>query len=317
MSSLLQIQNLEKEYQISTAFMSQKKLMALRGVSLELNQGETLAIVGESGCGKSTLAKILMKLENYNSGDIRIGNKNISELNSKQLVNHIQMVFQDPFSSLNPRRKIIDIVMEPLIIQDGYSDAILSKAKDVLHSVGLSESFYHRYPHMLSGGQRQRVGIARALMTSPDILICDEPVSALDVSVQAQVLNLLLDIQKEKNISIIFISHDLHVVRFISDRIAVMYLGRIVEQGLTKDIFKNPRHPYTQMLMDSIPMSEINISTEKNHSVPEKSFIPNSELPSPLNPPSGCAFRNRCTRCIDSCVTDTPKLQNGLACWNP
>ncbi len=317
MSSLLQIQNLEKEYHISTSFMSHKILMALRGVSLELNQGETLAIVGESGCGKSTLAKILMKLENYNSGDIRIGNKSISELNSKQLVNHIQMVFQDPFSSLNPRRKIIDIVMEPLIIQDGYSDAILSKAKDVLHSVGLSESFYHRYPHMLSGGQRQRVGIARALMTSPEILICDEPVSALDVSVQAQVLNLLLDIQKEKNISIIFISHDLHVVRFISDRIAVMYLGRIVEQGLTKDIFKNPRHPYTQMLMDSIPMSEINISTEKNNSVTAKSFIPNSELPSPLNPPSGCAFRNRCTRCIDPCATTTPQLQNGLACWNP
>lgn len=313
-NELLNIKNLRKEYLVSNFFGPKKFLQALRGISLHVNKGETLAIVGESGCGKSTLAKVLMKLESFQTGAINVDGQDLKSISSKNLVNHMQMVFQDPFSSLNPRRKIIDIVSEPLLIQGEANQLVKAKAVQVLQSVGLSENFHHRYPHMLSGGQRQRVGIARALMTSPSILICDEPVSALDVSVQAQVLNLLLDIQKEKNISLIFISHDLHVVRFISDRIAVMYLGSIVEEGSTQEIFNNPKHPYTQMLLDSIPRMEKNSDT--NLHVTTKSFIANSELPSPLNPPSGCAFRNRCAWSTPQCAEQTPALVDGVACWN-
>ncbi len=313
-NELLNIKNLHKEYLVSNFFGPKKFLQALRGISLHVHKGETLAIVGESGCGKSTLAKVLMKLESFQAGAINVDGQNLKNISSKNLVNHMQMVFQDPFSSLNPRRKIIDIVSEPLLIQGEASQLVNAKAVQVLQSVGLSENFHHRYPHMLSGGQRQRVGIARALMTSPSILICDEPVSALDVSVQAQVLNLLLDIQKEKNISLIFISHDLHVVRFISDRIAVMYLGSIVEEGSTQEIFNNPKHPYTQMLLDSIPRMEKKSDTHQ--AVTAKSFIANSELPSPLSPPSGCAFRNRCAWSTPQCTEQTPALVDGVACWN-
>lgn len=313
-NELLNIKDLHKEYLVSNFFGPKKFLQALRGISLRVHKGETLAIVGESGCGKSTLAKVLMKLESFQMGAINVDGQDLKKISSKNLVNHMQMVFQDPFSSLNPRRKIIDIVSEPLLIQGEAGQLVEDKAVQVLKSVGLSENFHHRYPHMLSGGQRQRVGIARALMTSPSILICDEPVSALDVSVQAQVLNLLLDIQKEKNISLIFISHDLHVVRFISDRIAVMYLGSIVEEGSTQEIFNNPKHPYTQMLLDSIPRMEKNSDTHQ--AVTAKSFIANSELPSPLSPPSGCAFRSRCAWSTSKCAEQTPALVDGVACWN-
>lgn len=229
------------------------KVNALKGVSFELCQGETLAIVGESGCGKSTLAKCLLKIESPTSGKILFKEQNLNEISSVDLCRKIQMIFQDPYSSLNPRKKIIDIIAEPLLIQGKNRRDFRDEVIFLIEKVGLRNEIADRFPHMLSGGQRQRVGIARALITQPQIIVCDEPVSALDVSVQAQVLNLLLDLQKEFKLSYIFISHDLSVVRFIADRVAVINGGEIVEINTTPQLFENPNNEYTRRLLDCVP----------------------------------------------------------------
>ncbi len=250
---LLRVDSLKKTYINKNLFSKEMKVNALKGVSFELCQGETLAIVGESGCGKSTLAKCLLKIESPTSGKILFKEQNLNEISSVDLCRKIQMIFQDPYSSLNPRKKIIDIIAEPLLIQGKNRRDFRDEVIFLIEKVGLRNEIADRFPHMLSGGQRQRVGIARALITQPQIIVCDEPVSALDVSVQAQVLNLLLDLQKEFKLSYIFISHDLSVVRFIADRVAVINGGEIVEINTTPQLFENPNNEYTRRLLDCVP----------------------------------------------------------------
>ncbi len=305
--ALLTIENLKKTYFLPRAFRKPIEVKAVRGVSLDLGQSETLAVVGESGCGKSTLAKVLMKIEDSTAGTVVVDGKNLSDLQSKDLPSYVQMIFQDPYSSINPRKKIFDIVAEPLRIREVSETEIQKKVEEVTAQVGLRPEILARYPHMLSGGQRQRVGIARALVTEPKVIVCDEPVSALDVSVQAQVLNLLMDLQQQKKISFLFISHDLGVVRFLAHRVAVMYLGEIVEIGTRDEIFKSPKHPYTQLLLESTP-SLANAPQVKNaKATSEMSAV---DLPSPLNPPSGCGFHTRCVFATDICRQQSPQLRS-------
>ncbi len=297
---MLVVENLKKVFKTPRAFKKPLEVFALRGVSLQVNRGETLAVVGESGCGKSTLAKVLLKIEEPSEGTVQVGNKKLSEISNKDLPNHLQMIFQDPYSSINPRKKIFDIIAEPLKIKGMPADEIEKLVKQTAETVGLRPEILQRYPHMMSGGQRQRVGIARALVTNPEIIVCDEPVSALDVSVQAQVLNLLLDLQQKKNLSYLFISHDLGVVRFLAHRVAVMYLGKIVEMGTRDQIFSKPLHPYTQLLLKSTPTLEKKEAVELNES---------TELPSPLNPPPGCSFHTRCPYMTDLCKQKVPEFR--------
>lgn len=298
---ILKVENLKKTYLVHRAFKPSLQVQALRGINLQVRAGETLAVVGESGCGKSTLAKVLMKIEDATEGHAEVVSLDIKSLTSKELPSHLQMIFQDPYSSLNPRKKIMDVIAEPLRIRgDVKEEQIIAKVKEVAQLVGLRPEILGRYPHMLSGGQRQRVGIARALTTEPQVIICDEPVSALDVSVQAQVLNLLLDLQQQKGLSYLFISHDLGVVRFLAHRVAVMYLGKIVEIADRDDLFKAARHPYTQLLLKSTP----NVKNSSNEKAVEA-----GDLPSPLNPPTGCAFHTRCPHATPECKEKTPELR--------
>lgn len=294
---ILKIQNLKKHYTLSNFLEKKHEFMALRGIDLEIKQGEVFSVVGESGCGKSTLAKVIMGIEDFSEGEIALGGKSLRELSRTQISEYVQMIFQDPNSSLNPRKTILHSLCEPLVIQGqlGYKE-IQNKMQDLAHKVGIQDQQLLQYPHMLSGGQKQRVVMARALSTEPKLLICDEPVSALDLSVQAQVLNLLMDLQQTYKISLLFISHDLNVVRFLSDQVAVMYLGNIIEQGSRDDIFKKPQHPYTKLLLNSIPES----AWEEN----DISY--NVDMPSPLNPPSGCHFRTRCPIVSLECAENFP-----------
>lgn len=299
MSPVLQVNHAKKHYPVSISYKEKKLVKALDDISFELFKGETLAIVGESGCGKSTLAKFLMRLENPTAGQYQIQGRDAFNLAKKELYSKIQMVFQDPYGSLNPRKKIWQLVAEPLMVNTKLSKKeCLSKAHEALEKVGLPSGYADRYPHMFSGGQRQRVGIARALIMDPEILILDEPVSALDVSVQAQVLNLLKDLQKELQLSYLFISHDLSVVKFLADRIMVLYLGKISEYGDAQTILNTPKHPYTQALLESSP--DI---FKQDH---EFKFI-SGELPSPLTPPTGCPFQTRCPKVQNRCKKDFPK----------
>lgn len=276
-------------------------VQAVAGVNLEIAAGETLGLVGESGCGKSSLARAVIGLNTPTSGTLAI---NGDPLDMRRRGNHardIQMVFQDPYGSLNPRLTVQQLVEEPLTVHRTRSKAERKTfVKALLDRVGIPEAMHDRLPHQLSGGQRQRVGIARALSLEPKILICDEPVSALDVSVQAQVLNLLVELQREQNLSYLFISHDLEVVRYVSHWIAVMYLGRIVEIGPVEEIWSAPLHPYTRALMQ----------TTGNDAMGEGPEVKlNSELPSPLSPPSGCRFRTRCPLAVEKCAQEVPELQ--------
>lgn len=297
---MLVVENLHKTYKMNRVFQKSLDVNALRGVSLRVSPGETLAVVGESGCGKSTLAKVLMKIEDATSGQVQLSGKNLEHIDSKSLPQHVQMIFQDPYSSINPRKKIFDIIAEPLKIRGDKKEDIQQTVDQTARFVGLRPEIMDRYAHMLSGGQRQRVGIARALVTNPEIIVCDEPVSALDVSVQAQVLNLLLDLQQKKKVSYLFISHDLGVVRFLAHRVAVMYLGQIVEMASRDRIFSEPAHPYTRLLLQSTP-------TMERRELPETDEA--GELPSPLNPPSGCSFHTRCPYQTDICKTQQPLLR--------
>jgi oligopeptide/dipeptide ABC transporter ATP-binding protein len=278
-------------------FETQQYLKAVNHVNLTINNGETLGLVGESGCGKTTLAKIILNLYKPTTGNILFEGKNITNLPSKEersVRKNIQMVFQDPFASLNPRMSIGDIIAEPLIVQTDMNKTERQKrVEEIMDKVGLNKKFKSRYPHEFSGGQRQRVMIAKALILNPKVLVCDEPVSALDVSIQSQILNLLLDLKKELGLTMLFISHNLMVVDYICDRIAVMYLGKIVELSDRESLYKHPVHPYTQALLSAIPIPDPDVNTKR--------IILQGEVPSPINPPEGCAFRNRCPKAKSIC----------------
>ncbi|MBI3214402.1 MAG: ATP-binding cassette domain-containing protein [Mycobacterium sp.] len=302
--SLLTVRDLTKSFSVPGA--GKQKLCALDGISLELGRGETLGLVGESGCGKSTLARTLMMLERPDSGTVRFDGIDPFTLAGKDLLKfrrRVQMVFQDPYASLNARMTAGDIIAEPWrthkTLYPGRNDRNL-RIRGLLDLVGLRPGDADKYPQEFSGGQRQRIGIARALALNPDVIICDEPVSALDLSVQAQVLNLLNELQQELGISYIFISHDLSVVRHVADRVSVMYLGRIIESGETEAVFERPDHPYTAALMSAAPKLDAAQRKEK--------IILTGEIPSPLNPPSGCRFRTRCVKATDICASTRPPL---------
>jgi dipeptide transport system ATP-binding protein len=305
MSVVVTATNLTRYYSIGRgAFAAPATLKALDGASFTLERGKTLAVVGESGCGKSTLARLVTMIEPPTSGSLRIAGQDIvgaSSATLRALRPKVQIVFQNPYGSLNPRQKIGHALEEPLLVNTRMSTAERSaKARDMMASVGLRPEHYDRYPHMFSGGQRQRIAIARALMLDPDVLVLDEPVSALDVSIQAQVLNLLAEMQERHNLAYLFISHDLSVVRHIADDVMVMYLGRAVEQGPRDNIFGNPQHPYTRALLSATPQPD---PTRKRDRI-----VLSGEMPSPLDPPTGCTFHPRCPWCFEPCPHMNPAL---------
>ncbi len=302
---ILKAVDLKRYYQVPQGFRQpEATVKALDGVSFNLDAGKTLAIVGESGCGKSTLGRLLTMIETPTHGEIDFEGQDLLRLDretAKVLRQKIQIVFQNPYGSLNPRKKIGQILEEPLIINTSLSKAERkAKALAIMAKVGLKTEHYDRYPHMFSGGQRQRIAIARGLMLDPKIVVADEPVSALDVSVQAQVLNLMMDLQDELGLSYVFISHDLSVVEHIADEVIVMYLGRVVEHTAKAELFVNPRHPYTQALLSSTP--QLNPDNRRERIKLE------GELPSPLDPPKGCAFHARCQFANERCHVEQPKL---------
>ena len=279
---------------------------AVDGVSFEVRRGEVFGIVGESGCGKSTLGRGICKLERPTGGKVILDGEDISAYNDKQMRpvrKKVQMVFQDPYASLNPRMSVFDIIAEPLIIHKLAKDKAQMEARvlDLLRKVGLDDYHANRYPHEFSGGQRQRIGIARALILNPEFVVCDEAVSALDVSVRAQVLNLMQKMQKKKNLTYLFISHDLSVVRHVSDRVAVMYLGSVVEVGGKQELYAQPKHPYTQALLSAIPIPDANRKRNR--------IILEGDVPSAYNPPSGCKFHTRCPYAKEQCRTQVPVLR--------
>ncbi|MEC5344103.1 dipeptide ABC transporter ATP-binding subunit DppF [Brenneria populi] len=302
---LLHAIDLKKHYPVKRGlFKPESVVKALDGVSFTLERGKTLAVVGESGCGKSTLGRLLTMIEIPSAGELYYQGQDLLKPDrtaEKLRRQKIQIVFQNPYASLNPRKKVGQILEEPLLINTGLSKAERrEKALAMMAKVGLKTEHYDRYPHMFSGGQRQRIAIARGLMLGPDVVIADEPVSALDVSVRAQVLNLMMDLQQDMGLSYVFISHDLSVVEHIADEVMVMYLGRCVEKGGKEAIFSNPRHPYTQALLSATPRLNPDLRRERIKLV--------GELPSPLNPPPGCAFNARCRRCFSTCTQFQPRL---------
>jgi dipeptide transport system ATP-binding protein len=296
-------------------FASPVTVKAVAGVSFALESGRTLAVVGESGSGKSTLARLVTLIESPTAGSLLIDGRDVthaSEAERRELRKRIQIVFQNPYGSLNPRQRIGKALEEPLLVNTPMPAAERTeKARAMMARVGLRPEHYDRYPHMFSGGQRQRIAIARALMLQPKILVLDEPVSALDVSIRAQVLNLLAELQEEMQVAYLFISHDLSVVRHIADRVMVMYLGRAVEIGTRDTIFTHPRHPYTRALLSATPIADPDAKRER--------IILQGELPSPVNPPSGCLFNTRCPMVIDRCYKERPELvaegAGAVACW--
>ena len=318
---LLQIRDLKMYFPVTEGTIFQKtvaEVKAVDGVSLDIAKGETLGLVGESGCGKTTIGRCILQLERATEGEIRFEGQDLTRLNQRELVpvrEKIQVIFQDPYSSLNPRMKIGAMLEEPMRVHRIISDAAKRKerVRELLSVCGLDPKFADRYPHEMSGGQRQRVGIARALALDPDFIICDEAVSALDVSIQAQVINLLEDLRDEFNLTYLFIAHDLSVVRHISNRVAVMYLGNLVELADGDELFDNPKHPYTRALLDAVPIPDPVVEDERQHKVIE------GEVPSPINPPSGCVFHPRCPLAVDTCRTSVPEFRDiasghGVAC---
>ena len=302
MSALLQAHGLTRSFQMGGGFFqASRTLQAVSGVDLEINPGDVLGIVGESGCGKSTLARMLLGLTPPSTGSITLDGKDIRTLGRRQVARRVQPVFQDPYSSLNPRRSIAAIVAMPLEVHGiGTSSQCRTKAIDMLERVGLPARYADSTPGQLSGGQRQRVAIARALVMRPEIVICDEPTSALDVSVQAQILNLLLDLRREFNLTYVFISHNLAVVEHIATQVAVMYLGKVVEQADTATLFAQPRHPYTQALLASV------LTPEPGLGIPDTGL--GLAFPDPLHPPSGCPFHPRCPQRLPHCSSAQPVL---------
>lgn len=316
--SIIKVRDLKKHFPIHSAIpfvKSHQSVKAVDGVNFDVYKGETLGIVGESGCGKSTLARLINQLVYPSAGSVEFKGKDLATLSAKDVRaarKSIQMVFQNPDASLDPRKTIEFLIAEPLVIHNiGTKESRKQRVHELLETVGLSSYHARRYPHEFSGGQKQRINIARALALNPDVIICDEPVSALDVSVQAQVINLLKSLQKEFNLTYIFISHDLNVVRYMCDRIAVMYLGKVVETGTFQQLYEDPKHPYTKALLSAIP--------KENPFEHKERVILTGDVPSPVNPPSGCAFHERCQYVMDICKTDAPVLQtiepeNQVAC---
>ncbi|MFF5564491.1 ABC transporter ATP-binding protein [Streptomyces sp. NPDC012623] len=307
---ILEVRDLVKHFPLTRGILYRKQIGAVRavdGVSFDLAPGETLGVVGESGCGKSTVAKMLVNLERPTSGVIRYKGEDITRLSGRALKavrRNIQMVFQDPYTSLNPRMTVGDIIGEPYEIHPEAAPKgdRRRKVRELLDVVGLNPEYINRYPHQFSGGQRQRIGIARGLALQPEIIVADEPVSALDVSVQAQVINLMEKLQGEFGLSYIFIAHDLSIVRHISDRVGVMYLGRLAEIGSDEEIYDHPTHPYTQALLSAVPLPD---PTAREH---RDRIILSGDVPSPANPPSGCRFRTRCWKARERCVVEVPEL---------
>jgi peptide/nickel transport system ATP-binding protein len=303
---LLRVEGLTKHFapKLGAFGRSSGVVRAVDGVSFELRAGETLAIVGESGCGKSTLARCVARLIEPTAGTITFEGRDITRLSRKAMAplrRDLMMIFQDPFGSLDPRMRVGDIVAEPLVIyRYGTGAAIRARVRELLTLVGLNPEHYNRFPHEFSGGQRQRVGIARALALDPKLIVCDEPVSALDVSVQAQILNLLADLQDELSLTYIFITHNLDVVRHVSDRVIVMYLGRLVEEVATADLYTTPRHPYTAALLSAVPIPDPDLARAS------RPIILEGDVPSPLAPPAGCRFHPRCPRAQARCSTESP-----------
>ena len=310
-NSLLQVENLKVSFDVSSEgdmpWTKPKKLQAVNNVSFNLSSGETLGIVGESGCGKSTLARAIVKMVPTDSGKVLWLGNDLLSLNKSEMRKHrkqIQMIFQDPLASLNPRMNIGEIIAEPLRTHYPKTPEadVQERVSDVMKKVGLLGNLVNRFPHEFSGGQCQRIGIARALILKPKLIICDEPVSALDVSIQAQVVNLLMDLQEEMGLTLIFIAHDLSIVKHISTKIMVLYLGNMVEFANSRYIYENPRHPYTQALISAVPIPDPRI--EKN----KKLILIEGDLPSPVNPPSGCVFRTRCHKAKEICSNEKPEV---------
>lgn len=304
---LVEVKNLRKFFPVRTHFLSREKLFvqAVNNVSLTIKRGETLGLVGESGCGKSTLGRLILRLEEPTSGEISFEGENILQFNAerlRQMRRQMQIIFQDPYSSLNPRKTVGSIIGEPLVIHKiGTKKDQEERVRYLMEVVGLRPEHINRYPHEFSGGQRQRIGIARALALNPKLIIADEPVSALDVSIQAQVLNLLEDLQDNFHLTYLFIAHDLSVVEHISDRVAVMHLGRIAELARSDQLYSNPKHPYTQALLSANPIPDPTLE--------RKRVILQGEVPSPINPPPGCNFHTRCPQRFELCDQGVPELK--------
>ena len=305
---LLEVRNLQKHFPIHKGLLQRTvgQVRAVDGVSFDIERGSTLALVGESGCGKTTTGRVILRLLEATGGQVKFDGRDLSSLDKgqmRELRQRIQIIFQDPYSSLDPRMTAADIVGEGLEIHGiAKGQEQLDQVADLMERVGLSRRDLRKFPHQFSGGQRQRIGIARALATGPDLIVCDEAVSALDVSVQAQVLNLLKDLQAELGVSYLFITHDLNVVRYIADRVAVMYLGEIVELAETEQLFTNPQHPYTKSLLAAVPMLDPDLarSTQRTHL--------QGDVPSPSNPPSGCRFHTRCPEAVAACADTDPSV---------
>lgn len=306
---LIEVKNLTKEFKLASGMWKKAKgvVHAVTDVTLDIYEGETLALVGESGCGKSTLGRLILNLIEPTAGTVIFDGHNIQELKPeelRQMRKEMQIIFQDPYASLNPRWTIRDIVAEPLVTHGVYKtkEETTARVEELLKKCGIRPEFINRFPHQFSGGQRQRVGIARALALNPRLIVCDEPVSALDVSIQAQVLNLLDDLQEEMKLTYLFISHDLSVVRYLSDRVCVMFLGKICEIGDTKDVYENPLHPYTKFLLEAVPKPDPDLRKE------DKDMLV-GEIPSPVNPPSGCRFHTRCPYATERCSQEEPAMR--------
>ncbi len=308
---LVDVRNLKMYFPITEGVMITRvvaEVKAVDGISFHINKGETLGLVGESGCGKTTIGRCILQLENATEGEIFFEGEDLTKLSQKEMSpirEKIQVIFQDPFSSLNPRMKIGDIIGEPIKVHGIIADKGKreNRVRELLSLCGLNPKFADRYPHEMSGGQRQRVGVARALALNPEFIICDEAVSALDVSIQAQVINLLEDLRDEFGLTYLFISHDLSVIRHICHRVSVMYLGHMVELAECDELYDNPIHPYTRALLAAVPIPDPTIEAKRAHEVVK------GEVPSPINPPSGCVFHPRCPKAVDNCSKNVPEFR--------